>query len=55
MRFAPRIRLVHTPADEWHWHGAALDHMMTHLSMTEGEATWGDQVTDAEYQGGVTT
>jgi quercetin dioxygenase-like cupin family protein len=40
-----------TPADEWHWHGATPDHVMTHLSMTEGEATWGDHVSDAEYRG----
>jgi quercetin dioxygenase-like cupin family protein len=25
--------IVYTPADEWHWHGAAPDHFMTHLSM----------------------
>jgi quercetin dioxygenase-like cupin family protein len=41
---------------EWHWHGAAPDHFMTHLAMweapAEGEETeWGDQVTDAEYRG----
>lgn len=48
--------VIHTPADEWHWHGAASDHFMTHISMTEGagdsqrpEADWGDHVTDAEY------
>ena len=45
------------PADEWHWHGAAPDHFMTHLSITEGvpraraETDWGDHVTDAEYRG----
>jgi quercetin dioxygenase-like cupin family protein len=43
---------IHTPADEWHWHGAASDHFMTHLSMTEGDASWGDHVTDEEYGGG---
>lgn len=50
--------IVFTPADEWHWHGAAPDHVMTHLSMTEGvpeghgpEANWGEHVTDAEYHG----
>jgi quercetin dioxygenase-like cupin family protein len=42
---------IHTPADEWHWHGATPDHAMTHLSITEGDATWGDHVTDAEYHG----
>jgi quercetin dioxygenase-like cupin family protein len=46
--------VVLTPADEWHWHGAAPDHFMTHLSITEGDATWGDQVTDEEYAEGQT-
>ena len=41
--------VVRTPADEWHWHGASPAHFMTHLSMTEGQAQWGDHVTDAEY------
>jgi quercetin dioxygenase-like cupin family protein len=47
---------VHTPPDEWHWHGAAPDHFMTHLAMWEGpgegrgpETEWGDHVTDEEY------
>jgi len=42
----------------WHSHGAAADHFMTHLSMTEGvgqgdkpETDWGAHVTDAEYCG----
>jgi quercetin dioxygenase-like cupin family protein len=43
--------VVHTPSGEWHWHGAAPDHLMTHLSITEGPATWGDHVTDAEHRG----
>ena len=42
--------VVHTPDDEWHWHGATPDHFMTHLSMTEGDATWGEHVTEAEYR-----
>ena len=48
--------VVHTPADEWHWHGAAPEHYMTHLSITEGapddgrpESQWGEHVTDEEY------
>ncbi|MCA1825032.1 MAG: cupin domain-containing protein [Frankia sp.] len=40
---------VYTPADETHWHGAAPDRFMTHLSLTDGEASWGDHVTDDEY------
>jgi quercetin dioxygenase-like cupin family protein len=35
---------------EWHWHGAAPDSMMTHLAMSEGEATWGHHVSDEEYR-----
>ena len=48
--------VIYTPPDEWHWHGAAPDHFMSHLSMTEGvapglgpETEWGDHVTDDEY------
>ena len=49
--------VVHTPPDEWHWHGAAADHFMAHLSITEAAAPgsgkadsdWGDHVTDEEY------
>lgn len=41
--------VVWTPADEWHWHGAVRDHTMTHLSITDGQATWGSHVTDDEY------
>jgi quercetin dioxygenase-like cupin family protein len=47
--------IVHTPAHEWHWHGATPDHFMTHLSMTEGDAEWGEHVTDAEYHRGATS
>ncbi len=41
--------VVSTPGDEWHWHGAAPDHFMTHLSLTEGDTEWGKHVADAEY------
>ncbi len=34
---------------EWHWHGAAPDHFMTHLAITEGDTEWGDHLTDEEY------
>ena len=46
---------VVTPPGEWHWHGAAPDHFMTHLAIWEAppgggtETEWGEQVTDAEY------
>jgi quercetin dioxygenase-like cupin family protein len=42
---------VHINADEWHWHGASPDQGMTHLSLAEGDANWGEHVTDAEYTG----
>lgn len=41
--------VVQTPANEWHWHGAAPDHFMTHFSITEGDTEWADHVSDAEY------
>ncbi len=45
---------VYTPPGEWHWHGAAPDHFMTHLAIWEAPATgpeyeWGEHVTDEEY------
>lgn len=45
---------VHTPPGEWHWHGAAPEHFMTHFTIYEAaadgaETEWGDQVTDADY------
>jgi quercetin dioxygenase-like cupin family protein len=42
---------IHAPDGEWHWHGAGPDHAMTHLSITEGDASWGEHVTDSEYRG----
>lgn len=49
---------VYTPPGEWHWHGAAPEHFMTHLAMWEApapesrqsETTWGAHVTDDEYR-----
>jgi quercetin dioxygenase-like cupin family protein len=47
--------IVTAPSGEWHWHGAAPDHYMTHLSITEApgderpEVDWGDHVSDEEY------
>lgn len=45
---------VYTPPGEWHWHGAAPDHFMSHLAIWEAplegpESQWGDQVSDEEY------
>ena len=46
---------VVTPPGEWHWHGAAPEHFMSHLAMWEAaggdepDAVWGEHVTEAEY------
>jgi quercetin dioxygenase-like cupin family protein len=47
---------IYTPPGEWHWHGAAPDHFMSHLAMWEGpgegqgpESEWGELVRDDEY------
>lgn len=47
---------IYTRPGEWHWHGAAPDHFMTHIAMWESpgegqgpESDWGDPVTDEEY------
>jgi quercetin dioxygenase-like cupin family protein len=42
--------IVFAPAGEWHWHGAAPEHAMTHLAVSEGNPTWGEHVTDTDYQ-----
>ena len=44
---------VFAPGGEWHSHGAAPDHLMTHLAVSEGEPNWGDHVTDQQYRGEV--
>ena len=42
---------LHLTADgQEHWHGASHDHFMTHLSITQGPASWGEDVTDEEYR-----
>ena len=41
--------VIVAPPREWHWHGAAPDHFMAHLAFSEGEAEWGDHLTEAEY------
>jgi quercetin dioxygenase-like cupin family protein len=47
--------VVQTPPGEWHWHGAAPDRFMTHITMYEAppdggaESEWGDQIGDEQY------
>jgi quercetin dioxygenase-like cupin family protein len=42
--------VAYTPGGEWHWHGAAPERFMIHLSVAEGDAEWGEHVTDDEYR-----
>ena len=49
---------VHTPPGEWHWHGTAPDHFMTHLALSDStgdpavpDVEWGEHVSDDEYEG----
>ena len=48
--------VIYTPSGEEHWHGAAPDQFMTHISMTENDPErpdhWGEHVTDVEYGDG---
>ena len=49
----PGDRVFFEPGED-HWHGAARDRFMTHIAMVEVDdegnaATWGDHVTDEEY------
>jgi len=47
---------IYTAPGEWHWHGAAPDHHMTHLAMWEApaddtpETVFGEPVGDADYR-----
>ena len=46
--------VIHTGPGEWHWHGAAPDRFMTHITMYEAapdgeETTWGETVSDDDY------
>jgi quercetin dioxygenase-like cupin family protein len=41
--------VIRIAGGEEHWHGAAPDHFMTHIAITEGDTEWGDHLTDAEY------
>ena len=48
--------VIYTPPGEWHWHGAAPDHFITHIAMWEVDdqgtsANWGEPVSDEEYRG----
>jgi quercetin dioxygenase-like cupin family protein len=53
----PGDRVFFEPGED-HWHGAAPNRFMTHLAMLEvddegSSATWGEHVTDEEYEAAV--
>jgi quercetin dioxygenase-like cupin family protein len=41
--------VIRIAGGEEHWHGAARDHFMTHIAITEGDTEWGRLLTEAEY------
>lgn len=43
--------LVIAAPDEWHWHGAAPNSFMSHLSVIREDTTWGEAVSDEDYDG----
>jgi len=55
----PGDRVFFEPGED-HWHGAAPNRFMTHVAMLDVDddghhATWGDHVTDAEYDAAPTS
>jgi quercetin dioxygenase-like cupin family protein len=49
--------VVYIEPSEEHWHGATADRFMAHVAIQEADdygqmVTWGDHVTDQEYEPG---
>jgi quercetin dioxygenase-like cupin family protein len=44
--------LVWAPPGETHWHGADAGSLMTHTSTSLGVTSWGEPVSDEDYQAG---
>jgi quercetin dioxygenase-like cupin family protein len=40
---------VWIPADERHWHGAAVNSYLLHTAISLGKADWQDEVVEADY------
>jgi quercetin dioxygenase-like cupin family protein len=43
--------LVIAAPGEWHWHGAAPNSFMAHLSVIREDTTWGEAVAGEDYEG----
>jgi quercetin dioxygenase-like cupin family protein len=41
--------VIWIPPHERHWHGAALDTILTHLAVSLGSTFWSDEVADTDY------
>ena len=41
---------VWTAPGERHWHGAAVDSMMSHTAISLGTTEWAEEVSDSEYR-----
>jgi quercetin dioxygenase-like cupin family protein len=45
--------VIHVAAGEWHFHGGTPDSPLVHVAINGGgDATWGEAVTDDEYDEG---
>ena len=44
---------VWVPPNENHWHGATKISYMTHKAISLGSTTWGDEVSESEYENNV--
>jgi quercetin dioxygenase-like cupin family protein len=41
--------VIRINGNEEHWHGAAPNHFMTHIAITEGDTQWGNHLSPDEY------
>ena len=44
--------VIHVAPGEWHFHGGTRDSALVHVAVNGGDPTWGDPVTDEEYDEG---
>jgi quercetin dioxygenase-like cupin family protein len=44
--------VIHVAPGEWHFHGGTPDSALVHVAVNGGDPTWGDPVTEDEYNDG---
>ena len=49
-QFIEGADVVHAPAGEVHWHGAAADSYILHTAISLGAAEWFGEVSEADYR-----